>query len=302
MDQKKVHKTPAGFLKSVKVYVDICKPRLVLLLYFSGFTSLLIASSIYGYKWKVIILMSLAIILSVMGANSTTAYIDRKIDGIMFRTKDRPVPSGIISPPWKALLFGLVLLVTGIVIAVFVNYLSALFILIGFLDSALIYNAWTKRKSYLNIIFAAPAGGMPVLAGWAAVSGGRIDLVAILLFIFVMIWTPVHIWSLAFFYRDDYKRANVPMLPTAMSDKNVYVLLASLNLAIIFFSIFIGIYFDLSPAYLIVAILAGLAVIIFSILLLIKRSKKVVWILFKFSSPYLGVVLMMLIIEYVFLR
>ena len=121
-------------LKIVGSYIEICKPRLVLLLYFTGLTSVLVASSIYGFDWKVILLISIAIITSVMGANATTAYIDRQIDERMFRTRKRPVPDRRISPARNALIFGLVLVITGITIGAFVSLISALFILIGFLD------------------------------------------------------------------------------------------------------------------------------------------------------------------------
>ncbi len=285
-----------------KGYIIISKPRLVLLLYFTGLTSVLVASSLYGYSWKVFLLISLAIILSVMGSNASTAYIDRQVDGMMSRTGRRPVPSGIISPARNALIFGLIFVSAGIIIAAFISYLSAIFIMLGFIDSAIIYNLITKRRSYYSIVFGAPAGGMPVLAGWAAVTGNRIDLIAFMMFILVIIWTPTHIWSLAYFYRDDYRRANIPMLPARLSSRNVFILLASLNSVLVFFSLFIGLYFNLSPVYLSISILAGAVIIIFSILLIIKKRERLAWVLFKLSSPHLGLIFLILIIEYVWIR
>jgi protoheme IX farnesyltransferase len=289
-------------MKVLRSYIVICKPRLVLLLYFTGLASVLVASSIYGYDWKVILLISLAIIISVMGTNATTSYIDRQIDEMMFRTRKRPVPARLISPARNALIFGLVFVVAGITIGALVSLISAVFILIGFIDSAVIYNTLTKRKSYYNIVFGAPAGGMPVLAGWAAVTGGRIDLVAVLMFVLVLVWTPAHIWSLAYFYRDDYRRAGIPMLPAILRPGKVFILLASLNLLIVFFSLFMGFYFGLSLVYLIVSILFGMVIIIFSLLLVIKKREKLAWVLFKLSSPYLGVIFLLMIIEYVWLK
>jgi len=290
-----------NLLRVFKGYIEICKPRLVLLLYFTGLASMLVASSIYGYDWKVILIVSIAIIISIMGANATTAYIDRQIDSKMFRTRKRPVPAELISPARNALIFGLTLVIAGIIIGAFVSYFSAVFIFIGFFDSAIIYNALTKRKSYYKIILGAPAGGMPVLAGWAAVTGNMIGLVAVFMFILVIVWTPTHIWSLAYFYRDDYRRAKIPMLSAILKAKNVFILLASLNWILVFFSLFIGFYFNLSPVYLTVSILAGLVIIVFSVLLLIRRREKLAWILFKISSPYLGLIFLLLLIEYVWL-
>jgi protoheme IX farnesyltransferase len=282
----------------IKSYIEISKPKLVLLLYFTSFSSMAIASSLYGFDWVKILLVSLAITLSVSGSNATTAFIDKDMDIVMQRTNQRPVPSGKIYPPRNALIYGLVLVFIGITIAGFINYLSAIFIFLGFLDSAVIYNVLTKKKSPFNIILGAPAGGMPVLAGWAAIAN-KIDLIAIFMFIMVIVWTPMHIWSLAYFYKEDYKKANVPMLPVIWSDGKVFALLSVLNFILVIFSILLGFLNNFSIIYIIISIIFGLAIIIFGLLLIIKRQKKYAWLLFKFSSPYLAVVFLLLMIEYI---
>jgi protoheme IX farnesyltransferase len=283
----------------VKSYIEISKPKLVLLLYFTALSSMIIASSLYGYSSIKILLISLAIILSVSGSNATTAFIDKDMDIVMQRTNQRPVPSGKIYPPRNALIYGLVLVFIGITIAGFINYLSAIFIFLGFLDSAVIYNVLTKKKSPFNIILGAPAGGMPVLAGWVAIAN-KIDLIAIFMFIMVIVWTPMHIWSLAYFYKEDYKKANVPMLPVILSDGKVFALLAVLNFILVIFSILLGLLNNFSILYIIISIIFGLAIIIFGLLLVMKRQKKYAWLLFKFSSPYLAVVFLLLMMEYIF--
>lgn len=284
-----------------KAYITISKPRLVGLLYFTGLSSMLIASSIYGFNIKSIVLSSLAIILGVMGSNATTAYIDREMDAVMFRTKKRPVPAGVISPARNALIYGLVLVFAGIAIAAFLNWLAAVFIFLGFLDSALIYNLISKRRSPLNIVFSAPAGGMPVFAGWVAVTGGKISLIAVLMFLLVFIWTPMHIWSLAFFFREDYRNANVPMLPVVWSSRKVFVMLAVMNLIMILLSVFTGFYLRLSFIYLAIVIALGAVIIVLSIILLVKNSRKFAWILFKYSSPYLAAVFLILVVEFLWI-
>jgi heme o synthase len=283
-----------------KSYIDICKPRLVMLLYFTAFSSLMIASSIYGYDLKKIIFISIAIIFSIMGSNASTAFIDRKMDGVMNRTNKRPVPAGKIYPARNALIYGLVMVLIGIIIACFISYLSAFFLLLGFLDSAIIYNAISKKKSPLNVIFGAPAGGMPVLAGWAAVAN-KIDIIAIFMFILIIVWTPIHIWSLAYFYKEDYRKAGVPMLPVVWSDRKVFTLLSVLDFILVLFSIIIGIFAKLSILYVTITFVFGVVIIMYSMLLIIKNSKKYAWLLFKFSSPYLAVIFLLLIIEYVFI-
>ena len=284
----------------IKSYIDISKPRLVLLLYFTAFSSLIIASSIYGYDWKKIILISLAVIFCVMGSNASTAFIDREMDGVMGRTNNRPVPSGKIYPARNALIYGLVMVLAGIIIASFISYWSAIFLLLGFLDSAIIYNAISKKKSPLNVIFGAPAGGMSVLVGWAAVAN-KIDIIAVFMFILVIVWTPIHIWSLAYFYKEDYRKAGVPMLPVVWSDRKVFILLSVLDFVLVLFSIIIGVLAKLSILYITITSVLGVVIIIFSLLLIIKSSKKYAWLLFKFSSPYLAVIFLLMIIEYVFI-
>ncbi|MBN1298183.1 MAG: protoheme IX farnesyltransferase [Actinobacteria bacterium] len=291
-----------GFLKTLKAYIAISKLRLVALLFFTGFASSLIASSIYGFDWKKIILVSASIILSVMGSNATTAYIDRDMDMVMSRTQKRPVPARTIFPSKNALIYGIVLVCLGVVLGAIINSLTALFIFLGFLDSAIIYNLITKKRSPLNIIFGAPAGGMPVLAGWVAVACGRIDLPAVFMFLIVIIWTPAHIWSLAYFFKQDYKKAGIPMLPVIWSRKKVFTLLAMLNFILVAFSIFIGLYSDLSFIYMGTVLAAGMAIFVLSIILVAKNSKKIAWALFKISSPYLAVIFTVLVVEYLWIK
>lgn len=284
----------------IRSYIDISKPRLVLLLYFTAFSSIIIASSIYGYDWLKITLISIAVIFGVIGSNASTAFIDREMDGMMSRTNHRPVPSGKIYPARNALIYGLIMVFIGVVIAAFINYLSSLFLFLGFLDSAIIYNMISKKKSSLNVIFGAPAGGMPVLVGWTAVAN-KIDVLAILMFVLVIIWTPMHIWSLAYFYKEDYRKAGIPMLPVIWSERKMFTLLTVLGFLLVLFSIIIGILAELSLLYIIVTSVFGSIIIILSLLLIIKNSKKYAWLLFKFSSPYLAVIFLLMIIDYVFI-
>ncbi|MCL5071412.1 MAG: heme o synthase [Actinobacteria bacterium] len=299
--QKNLRSKVSSCCRILMAYISISKPRLVLLLYFTGFASAIVASSIYGFKGDVILLFSGAVILSVSGSNAATAYIDRDMDIVMSRTGRRPVPAGIISPARNALIYGLVLTAAGMALAAFINYLTSIFIFLGFLDSVVVYNAVSKKRSPFNVVIGAPAGGMPVLAGWAAVAGNKLDSLPILMFILVIVWTPMHIWSLAYFYKEDYKKAKVPMLPVVWNSKKVFILLAVLNLILVFFSLFIGLYFNLSILYLIVSSILGGAIIVLSIMLIAGKTKKTAWILFKFSSPYLAVIFFLLIIEYIWI-
>lgn len=288
-------------MSRIKNYIEISKPRLVFLLYFTGLASMIIASELYGYDIKKIIIASIGIILGIMGANATTAYIDRKMDRIMKRTSKRPVPTGRIDPPVNALFFGLSLLIIGVILVGYLSYLSAVFLLLGFFDSAIIYNALTKRRSPLNILFGAPAGGMPVLVGWAAVTRG-LGLIPLLMFILIIIWTPIHIWSLAYFYKEDYRKADVPMLPVRISPRKTYIILSALNSMLLIFSVSIGIILDLSIYFKILTAVSGLPLIIFIFLLIIRDKDRYAWQLFKYSSPYLAFIFLLLVLEFTFIN
>ena len=285
-----------------KNYLEISKPRSVILLYFTSITAMLIASSVYGFDLKKIILLSAAVILGVMGANATTNYIDRKIDAMMERTKKRAIASGRINPPKKGLVFAIILIVSGIAIAAYVNWLAAIFLFLGFFDSAIIYNGLTKRKSRFNILFGSFAGGFPVLVGWSGISSGKVDLLAVIMFVFVVIWTPAHIWSLAYFYKEDYKRAHIPMLPVFLSERQNHFLLASLNILMIIAAIILWYFYSLSFIYLTITLVFSLALIAISIIMIVKSSRKYAWILFKLSSPYLGLIFLLLLIEFLVIK
>jgi len=242
-------------------YLEISKPRSVLLLYFTAFSSMIISSTVYSFDWTKIILLSIAVILGVMGANATTNYIDRKIDSEMERTKKRAIASGKINPAAKGLVFALVLVFSGIAIALYVNWLSAIFLFLGFFNSAILYNGLTKQKTRYNILIGAPSGGFPVLVAYAGVSGGRIEI----MFIFIILWTPTHIWSLAYFYKEDYKKANIPMLPVFLNERQNHLLLALLSIAMVLISILLWYFYGFSYWFFGIIGALGIAVIIKSL-------------------------------------
>jgi len=142
--------------------------------------------------------------------------IDRDIDAIMERTKRRPLVTGIMSAR-DATLFAIGLeVVAFVVLALWVNQLSAWLALSATAFYFFIYTMWLKRRSKQNIVIGGAAGAVPVLIGWAAVTNS-LTWTPVLLFLVIFIWTPPHFWALAVRYRDDYEAANVPMMPVVTS-------------------------------------------------------------------------------------
>ncbi|MDQ3898371.1 MAG: heme o synthase, partial [Actinomycetota bacterium] len=150
--------------------------------------------------------------LAAAGANATNMVIDRDIDKKMRRTRRRPLVTGEITPR-NALIFAVALeVVAAVWLAVVVNPLSAALAVAATLFYVLVYTIWLKRTSTQNIVIGGAAGAVPVLVGWAAVTG-RLAVAPFAMFAIIFAWTPPHFWALAIRYREDYARAEVPMLP-----------------------------------------------------------------------------------------
>lgn len=276
-----------------KDYIEVTKPRLIFLLVFTGLSAALIALKKYHASPATIGWVTLALILGTGGTNALTCYIDRDIDAKMSRTKNRPIPSGRIEPK-RALIYSLILISVATILVYLLHPLAALFMLLGVADSALVYNAIAKRRSPLNIILGAPAGGMPVLVAWSAIVG-KIELLPITMAFLIILWTPIHIWSLALYYSDDYKKVKVPMLPVITGPETTIRWIAFFALTLVVFSLLLVNRFG--QIYLITSVLTGTIIAILSTRLLFKPVKSVSWQLFKFTSPYLFLIFLAMILD-----
>lgn len=202
---------PRRWSARVLAYVALTKPRIVELLLVTTVPAMILAEG--GIP-------SLALIGAVLlggslaagGANAINCFVDRDIDAAMHRTSGRPLPKGSVDPS-AALVFGVILEVLAFVLLwATVNLLSAALALSAGLFYVFVYSMWLKRSTPENIVIGGAAGAVPVLVGWAAVTGS-VGLAAWVMFAIVFVWTPPHFWALALRYREDYARAGVPMLP-----------------------------------------------------------------------------------------
>ena len=284
----------------VRSYWRLTNPAIVLLLTFTAVTGGVIGGGLRNPLGLAEI--AVAITLSSMGARSLTNYVDRDIDARMHRTKDRPLPSGAIAPP-KALAFGLVLVGLGLVGALLLGPLYALLIAIGLVDNIVVYNVLSKRRTPWNIVLAAPSGGVPALVGYASMVG-HIDLTAILLAALVVLWTPIHIWSLAIRYREDYARANVPMLPVALGVTSGIRCIAAATALLAVFTVTLPLVPGSPLGYLTMVVAAAMAavLIVMSGHLIRRPTVESAWRLFKFTSPYLAIVFVVMAIDVTVVR
>ena len=200
---------------SVKAYVALTKPRIIELLLVTTLPTMIVAER--GLPPVGLVLATLAGgALAAGGANAINMYVDRDIDRVMRRTENRPLVTGAVQPG-RALAFAVTLEVIAFAeLWLLVNLLSAVLAVSATLFYVFVYTLWLKRTSSNNIVIGGAAGAVPVLVGWAAVTGS-LGLAPLVLFVIIFVWTPPHFWALAIKYRDDYRAAGVPMLPAVAS-------------------------------------------------------------------------------------
>jgi protoheme IX farnesyltransferase len=200
-------------LHTALAYFHLTKPRVIELLLVTTLPAMILANGdMPGIGLIVAVLVGGA--LSAGGANTINCWIERDRDQMMRRTAHRPLPHGDVKPE-GALVFGLVL--EALAFALLwgtVNLLSATLAVSAMLFYVFVYTIWLKPRSPQNIVIGGAAGAVPVLVGWAAVTGG-LAAPAWILFAIVFFWTPPHFWALSLKYFDDYKAAGIPMLPVA---------------------------------------------------------------------------------------
>jgi protoheme IX farnesyltransferase len=195
-------------------YVALTKPRIIELLLVTTVPTMVVAAR--GVPSGRLVLATLVGgALAAGGANAVNMYVDRDIDRLMVRTRGRPLVTGAISPR-SALTFAVVLeLLAFAELWALVNLLSAVLAVSATLFYVFVYSLWLKRTSTQNIVIGGAAGAVPVLVGWAAVRDS-LGMAPLVLFAIIFVWTPPHFWALAIRYRDDYRRADVPMMPAVV--------------------------------------------------------------------------------------
>ncbi|MGX5217349.1 heme o synthase [Pseudomonas segetis] len=200
----------AGHL-SWRDFLELTKPRVVVLMLITSLVGMFLATRA-GVTWQVLIFGNLGIGLCAGAAAAVNHVVDRRIDSIMARTHKRPVTSGRMSP-LLALSFALVLAVSGMLLLLaFTNELAAWLTLASLLGYAVLYTGFLKRATPQNIVIGGLAGAAPPLLGWVAVTG-HISAEPLLLVLIIFAWTPPHFWALAIHRKEEYAKADIPMLP-----------------------------------------------------------------------------------------
>ncbi|MDE1724701.1 MAG: heme o synthase [Thaumarchaeota archaeon] len=289
----------------IKVYYEVTKPKIWYLLVFTAIGAALTASNLYHIPISPLtwILVTGGVIAGSAAANTLTNYNDRDIDAIMERTKERPIPSRRIYPAKKALYFGLILAAISLVCAFAINTWAGIFMAFGLADNILVYSKLLKRRSRTNIVLGGFSGGAPAMIGYVAVTTTGLWDLGLVMAGLVFVWIPMHIWSLTLHVKEDYNKVNVPMLTAVESEKTSVRVIAGTTLMMVLFSILPFFMVNTSgkhlfhEVYLYTAIVSGAIMFALSMWLLVKPSEKASWTLFKFSSPYLAILFIALMID-----
>jgi heme o synthase len=281
--------------QSAAAYVLLTKPRIVELLLVTTVPTMFIAERGVPSPWLVAATL-FGGALSAASANVINCYLDRDIDALMRRTARRPLPAHRVDPA-DALRFGLVLGVAGFAwLWATVNLLSAVLATAAILFYVFVYTLGLKRRSTQNIVIGGAAGAVPVLVGWAAVTG-RVELPALVLFAIIFYWTPPHFWALALRYKDDYAAAGVPMLPVVRGAAETSTQILYYTVLLVTVTLLLYPAGRMGAIYLAAAVALGAAFIWRALALRRDLSGKRAIRLFSFSNQYLALLFLAMALD-----
>jgi protoheme IX farnesyltransferase len=265
-------------------FVALTKPRIIELLLVTTVPTMFVAQAGVPSLWLMVATV-MGGTMAAGGANAINMYVDRDIDAIMKRTRQRPLVTGVVQPR-EALIFAVVLEAVAFAwLWTFVNLLSAVLAVAACLFYVFIYTLWLKRTSTHNIVIGGAAGAVPVLIGWTAVRG-HLDWAPVILFAVIFVWTPPHFWALAIRYRDDYSAANVPMLPSVADLRTTSIRILRYTLALWALTLLFDPVAGMGPIYLVAAVVLGALFTALAVQLLRTGDSGTAMRLFSYSITY----------------
>lgn len=277
-------------------YLELCKPTVVLLMILTSVIGMLLAVP-GAVPLDILIIANLGIALCAGSAAAVNHLVDRSIDQKMARTHNRPLAKGRIEP-MQAALFALVIGSMGMtLLIVYINSLTAWLTLASLLGYAVVYTLFLKRATPQNIVIGGIAGAAPPLLGWVAVTG-EIGGHGLLLVLIIFAWTPPHFWALAIHRKDDYAKADIPMLPVTHGERytKIHILLYSIILLMVSLLPFAtGM---LNWLYLAGAVVLGLGFIYWALVMLLSKRPNTGMATFKYSIVYLMALFMIMLLDH----
>ncbi|MDH4569814.1 protoheme IX farnesyltransferase [Pseudomonas sp. BN414] len=268
-------------------YLELTKPKVVVLMLITSLVGMFLATRA-GVPWTVLLFGNIGIGLCAGAAAAVNHVVDRRIDSIMARTLKRPVVNGRVSPT-AALAFAFVLAVLGqALLLAFTNELTAWLTLASLVGYAVLYTGFLKRATPQNIVIGGLAGAAPPLLGWVAVTG-HLTAEPLLLVLIIFAWTPPHFWALAIHRKEEYAKADIPMLPVTHGEHytKVHILLYTLVMfavSLLPYAIHMS-----GVLYLVCAVALG------------ARFLQWAWVLYRDSRPHAAIKTFKYSIAYLFL-
>jgi len=277
-------------------FFEMCKPRVVMLMILTSLVGMFLA--VPGMvPLNILILGNLGIALVAASGAVVNHLIDRKIDILMKRTHNRPLPQGRVDAK-QTIVFAIAIGVTGMAILLFwVSPLCAWLTLASFVGYAFIYTGYLKHATPQNIVIGGLSGAMPPLLGWSAVTGS-IEPDALILVLIIFAWTPPHFWALAIHRKEEYAKSGVPMLPVTHGEfvtKVHIIVYTAILLVVSIFPFFSGMS---GMLYLVAAVALGLGFLFWSGLLMFKPKPTTAMETFRYSIVYLALLFVALVVDH----
>jgi protoheme IX farnesyltransferase len=279
----------------VGAYVALTKPRIIELLLVTTLPTMIVARRGIPSVWLMVATL-VGGTLAAGGANAINMFVDRDIDKVMHRTRNRPLVTGAMAPR-NALIFAVSLEVLAFAeLWAWVNPLSAVLAVSATLFYVFVYTLWLKRRSSQNIVIGGAAGAVPVLVGWAAVTD-HLAWSPVVLFAIIFLWTPPHFWALAFKYKEDYQAAEVPMLPAVATFARTAREILVYSVLLVGVTLLLAPVASLGVVYVASASLLGLVFVGMAARLRWRATPKAAMQLFSYSITYLTLLFVLMAVD-----
>lgn len=284
---------------SFRDYLELTKPKVVALMILTSIIGMFL--SVPGMvPIDVLILGNVGIALCAGAAAVINHVVDRKIDLKMSRTLNRPVAKGRVSP-YQALLFSTILGLIGMaILLVYINSLTAWLTLASLFGYAVLYTSYLKRATPQNIVIGGLAGAVPPLLGWTAVTG-EIHGHALLLVLIIFAWTPPHFWALAVHRKDEYAKAEIPMLPVTHGEKYTKISILLYTVLMILVTLLPFAVGMSGWLYILGALILGAGFLYWAIMMMLDRNPNVGMDTFKYSIVYLMALFIIMLVDHYFI-
>jgi len=282
-----------------KDYLELTKPKVVLLILVTAIVGMFLATP-GMIPIDILIIATIGIGFAAGGAAVVNHVVDKRIDAIMARTLKRPVATGKISDK-QAIIFATVLSISSLLMLYFyINPLTALLTFFGLVGYAFVYTMYLKRATPQNIVIGGLSGAIPPLLGWTAVDGydGSIHPHALLLVLIIFVWTPPHFWALAIFRKDEYAKANIPMLPVTHGIDFTKTNIILYTILLIFAGLLPYLTHMSGKIYLVASSIFGLVFLAYTIKLKLSDDRKIAMDTFKYSINYLFLMFIALLVDH----